>query len=153
MYNRLDELKEIVINDPRAVQSKEVRHSRWPCAGWVTNSREGRLRILQRATWLQTQYSIEVVLTPVLVRQADGWTVAHWAAQRGYEEMMSFIADRAPPLLTTQCNAGSVPAHFAASYGHNNIIALLAERDPASLMVQVCRFLIFPVQVGHAMLL
>jgi hypothetical protein len=26
--------------------------------------------------------------------QADGWTVAHWAAQRGYEEMMSFIADR-----------------------------------------------------------
>ena len=26
--------------------------------------------------------------------QADGWTVAHWAAQRGYEEMLSFIADR-----------------------------------------------------------
>jgi len=48
MYNRLDELKEIIIANPRAVHEKE----------------------------------------------ADGWTIAHWAAQRGYEDMMSFIADR-----------------------------------------------------------
>ena len=47
-----------------------------------------------------------------------------------------FIFHRAPPLLTTQCAAGSVPAHYAATYGHNHIIAMLAERDPASLMVQ-----------------
>lgn len=37
-------------------------------------------------------------------REGDGWTVAHWAAQRGYEEMLSFIADRAPQLLTAQCS-------------------------------------------------
>jgi hypothetical protein len=90
MYNRLDELKELVIADPRAITMKS----------------------------------------------SDGWTVAHWAAQRGYEDMLSFIADRAPSLLTTQCKNGSVPAHYAATYGHNNIITLLGDRDPASLMVQ-----------------
>jgi ankyrin repeat protein len=152
MYNRLDELKEIVINDPRAVQEKEVRQSRWPCAGMGDILSTHRAPASDRYSARRgSRRSSKVALTVVLVRachQADGWTIAHWAAQRGYDEMMSFIADRAPPLLTTQCNAGSVPAHFAASYGHNNIIALLAERDPASLMVQVSRFFpSFAVQI------
>jgi len=69
-------------------------------------------------------------------KEQDGWTIAHWAARRGFINMLGFIADRAPGLLLSQDNNGAGPGHYAASYGHDGILSLMAERDPAALMVQ-----------------
>eukprot|EP00293_Proteomonas_sulcata_P009894 CAMPEP_0184306772 /NCGR_PEP_ID=MMETSP1049-20130417/15674_1 /TAXON_ID=77928 /ORGANISM="Proteomonas sulcata, Strain CCMP704" /LENGTH=423 /DNA_ID=CAMNT_0026619103 /DNA_START=25 /DNA_END=1296 /DNA_ORIENTATION=- len=68
-------------------------------------------------------------------READEWTVAHWAARRGYMQLMMFISERAPELLAALDNKGASPAHFAAIYGHEGILLLIGERDPASLML------------------
>lgn len=69
-------------------------------------------------------------------RESDGWTIAHWAARRGYMNLMNFICERAPALLNSKALNGSTPAHFAASYGHDSILDLMGEREPASLMHQ-----------------
>jgi ankyrin repeat protein len=69
-------------------------------------------------------------------REHDGWTIAHWAARRGYMNLMNFICERSPALLNAKALNGATPAHFAASYGHDSILDLMAEREPASLMHQ-----------------
>jgi len=128
---------------------------REPTEGWVTVSspvkaeeasaltlwdlvKEGSLPQLAAVLdTLQTQVSGELGerVELGLLKDPQGLTLLHWAADRGQVEMARLLLERDDKLLDLQDSEGQTALHYAASCGHLDMVRLLlssgADREVA----------------------
>lgn len=79
---------------------------------------------------LQSQVDAQLAETMDLreLKDSEGLTLLHWAADRGQEDMSRLLLGRDPGLLDAVDGSGQTALHYAASCGHANIVTLLLER-------------------------
>jgi len=69
----------------------------------------------------------------VKVKDEEGLTLLHWAADRGQADMVQLLLNRDLALLDARDGGGQTALHYAASCGHCEVVRLLLDRgaDPS----------------------
>jgi len=62
------------------------------------------------------------------LKDDEGLTLLHWAADRGQVDMASMLLSRDPRLLDARDGTGQTALHYAASCGHIQLARLLLDR-------------------------
>lgn len=84
----------------------------------------GVLDTLQREVRTHLAESVELAE----LKDEEGLTLLHWAADRGQADMAELLLSRDLALLDARDGAGQTALHYAASCGHSQVVSLLLDR-------------------------